>query len=175
MCGERPGFVDSPQRMAAPLSFVDCFIVSCVEWVNWSVKLDVFSLAGPLRHNIVHVCVCSSLSKSQYREIVFHHPKSKELIVWPLNSISHNSISHTIQFNGYQLCYEFTRKHWYHTVTFTCNLMPCFAVLCSVVFMLWSLVDSSALFTLVLQGYFTGTGAIVWLPQCRWSNPEGQG
>ena len=24
----------------------------------------------------------------------------------------------------------------------------------------------------VLQGYFTGTGAIMWLPQCQWSNPE---
>ena len=28
-------------------------------------------------------------------------------------------------------------------------------------------------FTHILQGYFTGTGAIKWLPQCQWSNPEG--
>ena len=27
----------------------------------------------------------------------------------------------------------------------------------------------------VLQGYFTGTGAILRLPQCQWSNPEGYG
>ena len=27
----------------------------------------------------------------------------------------------------------------------------------------------------ILQGYFTGTGAILWLPQCLWSNPEGYG
>ena len=27
----------------------------------------------------------------------------------------------------------------------------------------------------ILQGYFTGTGAIIWLPQCQWSNPEGYG
>ena len=27
----------------------------------------------------------------------------------------------------------------------------------------------------ILQGYFTGTGAIIWLPQCQWSNPEGDG
>ena len=26
-----------------------------------------------------------------------------------------------------------------------------------------------------LQGYFTGTGAIMWLPQCQWRNPEGYG
>ena len=25
----------------------------------------------------------------------------------------------------------------------------------------------------ILQGCFTGTGAIIWLPQCQWSNPEG--
>ena len=28
-------------------------------------------------------------------------------------------------------------------------------------------------FAHILQGYFTGTGAIIWLPQCLWSNPEG--
>ena len=30
-------------------------------------------------------------------------------------------------------------------------------------------------FTHILQGYFTGTGAIIWLPQCKWSNPEEYG
>ena len=30
-------------------------------------------------------------------------------------------------------------------------------------------------FTNNLQGCFTGTGAILWLPQCQWSNPEGYG
>ena len=28
-------------------------------------------------------------------------------------------------------------------------------------------------FTHIFQGYFTGTGAIIWLPRCQWSNPEG--
>ena len=28
-------------------------------------------------------------------------------------------------------------------------------------------------FNHILQGCFTGTGAIIWLPQCQWSNPEG--
>ena len=28
-------------------------------------------------------------------------------------------------------------------------------------------------FTHILQSYFTDTGAIIWLPQCQWSNPEG--
>ena len=37
------------------------------------------------------------------------------------------------------------------------------------------LVGSSDLMTHILQDYFTGTGAIVWLPQCQWNNPEGYG
>ena len=35
----------------------------------------------------------------------------------------------------------------------------------------WVMVE----FTLILQDYFTGTGAILWLPQCQWSNPEQYG
>ena len=27
-------------------------------------------------------------------------------------------------------------------------------------------------FTHILQGNFTGTGAIIWLPQFQWSNPD---
>ena len=27
-------------------------------------------------------------------------------------------------------------------------------------------------FTHILQGYFTGTGAIIGLPQCQWGDPE---
>ena len=27
----------------------------------------------------------------------------------------------------------------------------------------------------ILQGCFTGTGAIIWFPQCLWSNPKGHG
>ena len=37
-------------------------------------------------------------------------------------------------------------------------------------FFLWLVCDLN--FTLILQGYFTGTGAIIWLPQCQWSNSE---
>ena len=43
----------------------------------------------------------------------------------------------------------------------------------------WMLLDcrreASIDLTHILQGCFTGTGAIIWLPQCQWSNPEGYG
>ena len=30
---------------------------------------------------------------------------------------------------------------------------------------------SYVIFTHIFQGYITGTGAIIWLPQCQWCNP----
>ena len=36
-------------------------------------------------------------------------------------------------------------------------------------------VDLCDVFPHILQGCFTGTGSIVWLPQCQWSNPEEYG
>ena len=51
------------------------------------------------------------------------------------------------------------------------NICRIFCMLCIVEFM-WSVLEA---FTRILQGSFTGTGAIIWLPQCQWSNPEGYG
>ena len=42
-----------------------------------------------------------------------------------------------------------------------------------VMIILLFVVEKSGLFAHIVQGYFTGTGAIIWLPQCQWSNPEG--
>ena len=43
---------------------------------------------------------------------------------------------------------------------------------CFVVFCCGSVTN---VFNRILQGCFTGTGAIIGLPQCQWSNPEGYG
>ena len=53
----------------------------------------------------------------------------------------------------------------------TQNIPACISyanVLCFVLFCC-----GLVIFHHILQGYFTGTGAIMWLPQCLWSNPEG--
>ena len=52
---------------------------------------------------------------------------------------------------------------------------PCFFLLCWVVVIVSALDGFLWFFTHILQGYFTGTGAIIWLPQCQWSNPEWYG
>ena len=50
-----------------------------------------------------------------------------------------------------------------------------FVVLCFVVVMQSFITNSHEVFIHIHQGYFAGTGAIVRLPQCQWSKPDGYG
>ena len=50
-----------------------------------------------------------------------------------------------------------------------------FVVLCFVVVMQSSILNSHEVFIHIHQGCFAGTGAIVRLPQCQWSKPDGYG
>ena len=57
-----------------------------------------------------------------------------------------------------------------------CTVYPIKCTLVLTVSVIFSLlVELSDLFTHIFQGCFTGTGAIIWLPQYQWSNPEGYG
>ena len=50
-----------------------------------------------------------------------------------------------------------------------------FVVLCSVAVMQSFIMNSHEVFIHIHQGCFAGTGAIVRLPQCQWSKPDGYG
>ena len=50
-----------------------------------------------------------------------------------------------------------------------------FVVLCFVVLMQSLIMNSHEVFIHIHQGCFPGTGAIVGLPQCQWSKPDGYG
>ena len=50
-----------------------------------------------------------------------------------------------------------------------------FIVLCFVVVMSSFIMNSHVVFIHIHQGCFAGTGAIVRLPQCQWSKPDGYG
>ena len=66
---------------------------------------------------------------------------------------------------------------WRHhdiTAVYPMKYVHGFVVLCFVAVISSGLVDSYDIFIHILQGYFTGTGAIA-LPQCQWSNPEEYG
>ena len=66
---------------------------------------------------------------------------------------------------------------WYRPV---CTVYPKkyahgFVVLCFVVVMQSFIMNSHEVFIHIHQGCFAGTGAIVRLPQCQWSKPDGYG
>ena len=50
-----------------------------------------------------------------------------------------------------------------------------FVVLCCVVVMQSFIMNAHEVFIHIHQGCFAGTGAIVRLPQCQWSKPDGHG
>ena len=50
-----------------------------------------------------------------------------------------------------------------------------FVVLCFVVVMQSFIMNSHEVFIHIHQGCFAGTGAVVRLPQCQWSKPDGYG
>ena len=50
-----------------------------------------------------------------------------------------------------------------------------FVVICFVVVMQSFIMNSHEVFIHIHQGCFAGTGAIVRLPQCQWSKPDGYG
>ena len=63
---------------------------------------------------------------------------------------------------------------------FPCTVYPKkyahgFVVLCFVVVMQSFIMNSHEVFSHIHQGCFAGTGAIVRLPQCQWSKPDGYG
>ena len=43
------------------------------------------------------------------------------------------------------------------------------------IFLTQFFMDSFEPSTHIFQGYFIGYGAIIWLPQSQWNNPEGYG
>ena len=82
------------------------------------------------------------------------------------------------------------QKHKSTVISTTCTRVGCFmvrhtvypmkyahgfVVLCFVVVMQSFIMNSNEVFIHIHQGCFAGTGAIVRLPQCQWSKPDGYG
>ena len=71
-----------------------------------------------------------------------------------------------------ELCPKITM--WVNTV-YPKKYAHGFVVLCFVVVMQSFIMNSHEVFIHIHQGCFAGTGAIVRLPQCQWSKPDGYG
>ena len=98
----------------------------------------------------------------------------------------HICISHLVKLNIY--FHEYLMRSWVdeegkmiciHQLFFTLDTVNPrkyahgFVVLCFVVVMQSFIMNSHEVFIHIHQGCFAGTGAIVRLPQCQWSKPDG--
>ena len=91
------------------------------------------------------------------------YPTHKEVRVFVLSFICHSSDARSIT-NLINLIYSLSQE-----------ICTRFVVLCFVVVMQSSIMNSHEVFIHIHQGCFAGTGAIVRLPQCQWSKPDGYG
>ena len=87
------------------------------------------------------------------------------------NFLTYSTTIHTNQF-----CRDITERSTYQTHTvYPKKYAHGFVVLCFVVVMQSFIMNSHEEFIHIHQGCFAGTGAIVRLPQCQWSKPNGYG
>ena len=76
----------------------------------------------------------------------------------------------------FQLTIEYTMTaHVKVNTVYPKKYAHAFVVLCFVVVMQSFIMNSHEVFIHIHQGCFAGTGAIVRLPQCQWSKPDGYG
>ena len=79
----------------------------------------------------------------------------------------------TVNWNGGLV--EACHHHVHHVFSAPKKYARGFVVLCFVVVMQSSIMNLHEVFIHIHQGCFAGTGAIVRLPQCQWSKPDGYG
>ena len=101
---------------------------------------------------------CKPVSRSLYMFLYLvvpcsHHP----LVQWIINWIHEAVVKAT------------------HNTIYPKKYAHGFVVLCFVVVMQSFIMNSHEVFIHIHQGCFAGTGAIVRLPQCQWSKPDGYG
>ena len=88
-----------------------------------------------------------------------------------------SSVASVVLWQSYdcQSACEVTLKVYCRTTIYPKNYAHGFVVLCFVVVMQSFIMNSHQVFIHIHQGCFAGTGAIVRLPQCQWSEPDGYG
>ena len=94
------------------------------------------------------------LAKCKCKCVVISHMYPYEMVIWQQYSKSQRKRLHTVY-----------PKKYAHG----------FVVLCFFVVMQSFIMNSHEVFIHIHQGCFAGTGAIVRLPQCQWSKPDGYG
>ena len=91
---------------------------------------------------------------------------SWSLCIWANNHWWHRQTDHHINlmlFTDFEHIYTLPHEIW----ALFCCAVGCGCKITTLWFMLW--------FYSFFQAYFNGAGAIIWLRQCQWSNPERYG
>ena len=104
--------------------------------------------------------------------------KCAELMVAFVSKMSKSKQFHTDRLAFYVLTSNFNLMDGWITCGYTVypkKYAHGFVVLCFVVVMQSFIMNSHEVFIHIRQGCFAGTGAIVRLPQCQWSKPDGYG
>ena len=120
-------------------------------WRLWNKKLHKVS-----RCVINYLSYCSKLKLKRIVDVNsgYSFDKLGDMSYKPVRGICYNLVLHTV----------YPKKYAHGCV-----------VLCFVVVMQSFIMNSHEVFIHIHQGCFAGTGAIVRLPQCQWSKPDGYG
>ena len=126
---------------------------------------------------------CKSILLAQTKQLIYCKGTSRH----PNTTLEHRthigmggaSFSDTIHiisiFIGNPKIYNEIIKCCYQNTVYPKKYAHGFVVLCFVVVMQSFIMNSHEVFIHIHQGCFAGTGAIVRLPQCQWSKPDGYG
>ena len=161
-CFIHPAQLHFPVILAAPCpslgpSFIPIFANLFLFIAFWVAKLHDYKAVTPIRQEQT---IRALLGIKVWSEI-YHNKITND------NQLSHDDKENTrIQpsFLGNRNDTVYPKKYAH-----------CFVVLCFVVVMQSLIMNSHEVFIHIHQGCFAGTGAIVRLPQCQWSKPDGYG
>ena len=125
--------------------------------------------------------ICRSFNENAIKQTGVHiitvtsyNTKARHMIVWsPQGYLCKNGVT-THSNNQSYIAPQPTCINKTHTV-YPKKYAHGFVVLCFVVVMQSFIMNSHEVFIHIHQGCFAGTGAIVRLPQCQWSKPDGYG
>ena len=141
------------------------------------IQLNILKILHHIRKWMVFVV---SSAKSFWRAVYF--PATIYMQVWSRSSAKYPLTLRRVSIKLRAHCdvTAVTCKYQRGCMTSTHTVYPKkyvhgFVVLCFVVVMQSFIMNSHEVFIHIHQGCFAGTGAIVRLPQCQWSKPDGYG
>ena len=147
------------------------YVVSCALWYSARITSLSYNKESILLKNVK---VKKHFNRIKYFLKCFRWP----VVVLPTNPKPGNFYYTIFRDYNREFLYKDNVGHWQIFFLFTVypkKYAHGFVVLCFVVVMQSFIMNSHEVFIHIHQGCFAGTGAIIRLPQCQWSKPDGYG